>query len=215
MVDYAGTTYLVRLRIPDRPGALGAVAARIGAVRGDVRGIEILERSETVAIDEFAVALASTDLLPLLESELECIDGVVVEDISLLEVVEYDPQLAGFEIAAILVGADNKTDLFDAICDHVQRAVRSSFTLVISENDVVMASAGDVPRDLQGVASISMPIGSSGLSLIIGRTAPSFRARERQRVAALARIGAAWLLQLEERARARSLSFHPSAMGGH
>ena len=29
-------TYVARIWVPDRPGALGAVASRIGAVRGDV-----------------------------------------------------------------------------------------------------------------------------------------------------------------------------------
>lgn len=36
-------THLIRAWLPDRPGALGAVASRIGAVRGDVIGIDILE----------------------------------------------------------------------------------------------------------------------------------------------------------------------------
>ena len=33
-------TYVVRMWLPDRAGALGQVASRIGAVRGDVAGIE-------------------------------------------------------------------------------------------------------------------------------------------------------------------------------
>ncbi|MEY4175069.1 MAG: hypothetical protein RI900_2234, partial [Actinomycetota bacterium] len=37
-------TFVVRVWLPDRPGALGQVASRVGAVRGDVVGIEILER---------------------------------------------------------------------------------------------------------------------------------------------------------------------------
>ena len=47
-----GATYLVRAWIPDRPGALGQVASRIGAVRGDVVAIEILERGGGRAVDE-------------------------------------------------------------------------------------------------------------------------------------------------------------------
>ena len=45
-------TYVVRLWLPDRPGALGQVASRIGAVHGDVVGIEILERGGGSAIDD-------------------------------------------------------------------------------------------------------------------------------------------------------------------
>ena len=38
--------YVVRIRLPDRPGALGQVASRIGAVGGDIVAIDILERTE-------------------------------------------------------------------------------------------------------------------------------------------------------------------------
>ena len=37
--------YVVRIRLPDRPGALGQVASRIGAVGGDIVAIDILDRS--------------------------------------------------------------------------------------------------------------------------------------------------------------------------
>jgi hypothetical protein len=50
---------LTRLRIwlPDAPGVLGAVAAEIGAVFGNVVGLEVLEREAGVAIDEMVVEL--------------------------------------------------------------------------------------------------------------------------------------------------------------
>ena len=50
---------LTRMRIwlPDAPGVLGAVAAEIGAVRGNVVGLEVLEREAGVAIDELVVEL--------------------------------------------------------------------------------------------------------------------------------------------------------------
>ena len=51
------THVLVRVWLPDRPGALGLVASRIGAVDGDIVGIDVLERGDNVAVDEFAVLL--------------------------------------------------------------------------------------------------------------------------------------------------------------
>ena len=52
-------TVLTRMRIwlPDAPGVLGAVAAEIGAVEGNVVGLEVLEREAGVAIDELVVEL--------------------------------------------------------------------------------------------------------------------------------------------------------------
>ena len=45
--------YVVRIALPDRPGALGLVASRIGAVGGDIVAINILERDEGHSVDEF------------------------------------------------------------------------------------------------------------------------------------------------------------------
>jgi len=56
-------TFLVRIELPDRPGALGAVASRIGAVRGDVVSIEIIRRQDGRALDEFVVELADAELV--------------------------------------------------------------------------------------------------------------------------------------------------------
>jgi len=47
----------MRIWLPDDPGVLGAVAAEIGAVKGNVIGLEVLEREAGVAIDELVVEL--------------------------------------------------------------------------------------------------------------------------------------------------------------
>src|SRR5437763_179071 len=60
------TTYVVRVWVPDRPGALGAVASRIGAVRGDLVGVDILERGAGRAIDVAWAALATSELALIL-----------------------------------------------------------------------------------------------------------------------------------------------------
>lgn len=49
--------YSVRLWVPDRPGMLGAVAMRLAALGGNVVGLEVLERSGEVAVDELMVEL--------------------------------------------------------------------------------------------------------------------------------------------------------------
>lgn len=74
-------SYRLRIRLPDRPGALGAVASRIGAVGGDIVAIDILGRAEGRAVDEFMIDLAGEHLVGLLESEIHEVDGAVVEDI--------------------------------------------------------------------------------------------------------------------------------------
>src|SRR5436309_15491656 len=78
---------VVRVWLPDRPGALGLVASRIGALGADIVGIDVLERSEHVAVDEFAIMLpaARADLVRLLVREIEEVDGASVEEWRLVE----------------------------------------------------------------------------------------------------------------------------------
>src|SRR5918992_3429441 len=109
-------TYVVRVWLPDRPGALGAVASRIGAVRGDVIGIDILETGGGRAIDELVVALPDGSLVELLVAEIAQVDGVDVEDVRPLAGPVHDPRLEALETAARLVAASTGEALLDLLC---------------------------------------------------------------------------------------------------
>ena len=73
--------YVVRISLPDRPGALGLVASRIGAVGGDIVAINILERDGGHAVDEFVIEIGGDHLIELLRSEIHEVDGVSVLEI--------------------------------------------------------------------------------------------------------------------------------------
>jgi ACT domain-containing protein len=73
--------YVVRIELPDRPGALGLVASRIGAVGGDIVAINILDRDEGQAIDEFVIEIGGDHLIELLRNEIHEVDGVSVLEI--------------------------------------------------------------------------------------------------------------------------------------
>ena len=70
--------YVVRIALPDRPGALGLVASRIGAVGGDIVAINILEREHGHAVDEFVIEIGGHHLIELLQTEIHEVDGVTV-----------------------------------------------------------------------------------------------------------------------------------------
>ncbi len=72
--------YLVRIALPDRPGALGLVASRIGAVGGDIVAINILEREDGRVVDEFVVEV-DQELIDLLQNEIHEVDGVSILEI--------------------------------------------------------------------------------------------------------------------------------------
>ena len=50
---------LLRVRMPNRPGAMGAVASALGLIGADINLVEIIEKRGDVEIDEFIFDLPS------------------------------------------------------------------------------------------------------------------------------------------------------------
>jgi hypothetical protein len=98
--DTATRTLVLRVWLPDRPGALGLVASRIGAVRGDVLAIDILERGGGQVVDELVVSLPASTPQELLIAEVGAVDDVAVESIREAPSDRPDPALALFELGA-------------------------------------------------------------------------------------------------------------------
>src|SRR5882724_4369782 len=197
---------LLRVWLPDRPGALGAVASRIGAVRGDIVGIDVLERNEGVAIDEFGVMLPDAELLPLVVREVEEVDGCRVEHVTVVTHFP-DPRLDALISVAVVCEADDPAALQTALATYAGSAFQADWVAVMSE-DRVLASYGNPPADnylvalAQGAASspavasglagpddlAAAPLDTRGAVLLVGRTGNEFRERERAQLLALARI---------------------------
>jgi hypothetical protein len=197
---------LLRVWLPDRPGALGAVASRIGAVRGDILGIDVLERSNGQVIDEFGVILTSPSVLPLLIREVEEVDGARVEE---ARVVDHfpDPRLDALTAAVLLCETPDPSNLCATLVTYVGRALLADWVVVVAgdkvaqvrgeppaEDHLVTLAAGVLNPELAttgsgaagNLATAALPV--PGLVLLVGRTGNTFRARERAQLAALARV---------------------------
>ncbi len=48
--------FLLRVKLPDRPGSLGRVATALGTAGADISAVEIVERGEGYAIDDFMLS---------------------------------------------------------------------------------------------------------------------------------------------------------------
>ena len=72
---------VLHIRLPDRPGALGAVASRSGAVGADITDVAVAGRSDGAAVDVFHLTLPHTDVdvMNLLCLELKEVDGAWIE----------------------------------------------------------------------------------------------------------------------------------------
>ena len=202
-----GVRLVVRVWLPDRPGALGLVASRIGAIGADIVGVDVLERSEHVAVDEFAVVLASTDLVKLLVREIEEVDGASVEQWEQVERFP-DARLDALETVERVFDADDAAGLWSHLVDRVRSEFGTNWAVVL-RNGEVLAKAGDGMPDASVLdalatgtgASPAVAAGDSGPEdlavaplttneaiLLIGRDGHPFRRRERHQLLALARI---------------------------
>lgn len=74
-------SYLLRVVVPDRPGMLGALATSLGASGADIVSIDVVHRSNGVAVDDIVVELAPGGLPDGLITAARLIDGVSVESL--------------------------------------------------------------------------------------------------------------------------------------
>ena len=199
-------TYVVRLWLPDRPGALGQVAGRIGVAEGDVTGIEILERGGGNAIDELTVSLPREGMVDRLVDEIRRVDGVAVEDVRRVAQDRPDAAMAALTMAARLVTGDpyHRLRMF---CTGLRDLVDGDWSVIlIGDSDVPLASDGVVPdvgwlaAFVQGSRHLHQPNDSTPSDIvwvhidalrataIAGRGGRPFHARERQQVELLGQV---------------------------
>jgi len=69
---------MLRVAIPDRPGALATVAAAISEVGGDIQAVDVVETGAGTALDDLVVVVADERGLASLIDHLEAHDGVAV-----------------------------------------------------------------------------------------------------------------------------------------
>ena len=202
-------TIVVRVWLPDRPGALGQVASRIGAVRGDVLGIEVLESGAGNVIDELVVRLPDEQLVDLMISEVDAVDGVSVEHVRSLDGGHIDPDLAALSLVAEV--AELPVAQRVAVLVRGLLGLAGAHWAAALDGPTVLAAAGDVPdlafiralRDGSGHLGEAAPmsselfweeVGDGPLALVGGRRDRRIHTRERSRVALVARIAGSLLV---------------------
>jgi hypothetical protein len=197
-------TIVVRVWMPDRPGALGQVASRIGAVRGDVLSIEILEQGGGRAIDELTVALPDDDLMPLLTAEIDAVDGVSVESIRVVDPDRTDASLSALALGAA-IAESLPSERLEVMVSGIRRFAETDWVIVLGEGQPI-AQLGQPPdvswltaflagsEHLDGLddsAPSDLLWGhmlTSALTVAAGRTGNPIHERERVRFSLLLRL---------------------------
>lgn len=201
-------TVVVRVWLPDRPGALGQVASRIGAVKGDVLGIEILEIGGGRAVDELVVTLPQPEIVDLMVHEIHAIDGVSIEHVRPIDGDHLEGGLLALSLAADVAEAEPHVRL-KALTDGVVRLTESRWAMVVDGTDIVM-SVGEAPSAdwvsalLAGSSHLPdhhatagdlfwADLPACGMWLAAGRPDRPVHERERVRLAYFARIADAFM----------------------
>jgi hypothetical protein len=146
-------SYLLRVVLPDRPGALGAVATALGAVGADILSIDVIERSEDSATDDIVVELPPDRLADSLVSAAATVEGVQVESIRPYA-GQIDPHR---ELELLERLAEDPASGLPVLCDGVARVFRAGWALAldvpVAGQAQVLASGGAAPE----VESLPVP----------------------------------------------------------
>lgn len=209
-------SFLIRVKIPDTPGTLGAVASALGTVDADILSVDVVERGSGVAIDDMVVELPSGSLPDVLITAAERIDGVEVDAVRPYAGVLDTHR----ELELIEQIAEQPRQGLELLAEGVPRIVRAGWSLVVSNSSTgvdrlaASSAAPETPldelpwlpleravvldaeqpwvpqtwRDL-GTELAATPLGKPGRALLVGRPGgPMYRAAEVARLAHLAGI---------------------------
>jgi hypothetical protein len=201
-------TLVVRLWLPDRPGALGQVASRIGAVRGDLLAIDILERGGGQVIDELVVSLPDETPQELLVMEIRAVDGVAVEHIRAVPADRPDPVMSMFELGA-QIAESAPEDAIATLGRGLAWALDAEWVVITTSTSEAVFRLGEAPDPawLRAFLDGSTHLGdvdhdgvdrspadvmwarlpASGLTVTLGRAARAAHELERVRLRLLAR----------------------------
>jgi hypothetical protein len=221
----------MRVWLPDRPGALGALASCIGERGVEIVGIDILERDGARAVDELTLEVADARSVEPLVAAVVALDGFDIEDmrplVSRLPFPGGDP----LDAAVGLIDRTTSDDLFAALSHSACAVFAGDWAAVLDcggTAPVLLGSAGNAPAAAWlgafvggAQATAVLPDGShtgprdvawaaleaAGVVAVVGRDGPPFRSRERRELSQLCRIADVRWRELALRSGIRA---HPS-----
>jgi hypothetical protein len=216
----------MRIWLPDAPGVLGAVAAEIGAVNGNVIGLEVLEREAGVAIDELVVELPDDPgAVDAVCRGIRNVPGAGVEEVTELAAAAPDREDTVLAAAAGILQAATPTAAMNALTGHLIALFDLSW-LALADDELVGFTEvhGDVPpvqwvaafaegsrsgtdpaNDTTGSGVFVEPVAETGFIVCGGRPA-SIRRRERHEIALLVMVASRFIDALAGRVAAEPVT---------
>lgn len=127
-------SYLLRVALPDRPGALGAVATAIGEVGGDIESLVVVERTEDSAVDDILVHLPPGALADTLLTAVAS-TGAKVESLRRWAgAIDLHRDMDLVEELAIA----GRSSVYPVLTEFVPDVLRSAWALLIGKDERAM-----------------------------------------------------------------------------
>lgn len=194
----------LRLWLPDVPGMLAAVALRIAACGGNVVGLEVLECTGGVAVDELLVELDDLGRTDEMCRALRELDGTGVEEVRHLPDDAEERGLQVIAAAVAILETANPTATLSALTGLADDLFGAGWIALVDRSaGVCVQTRGDVPPvdwlvafcagahsaggATSGSGVMAADLAEAGLAVCIGRTV-AFRRREQRELDMLARV---------------------------
>jgi hypothetical protein len=146
------SAYLLRLRLPDRPGALGQVATALGAAGADIESIVVVDRADGFAVDDLLVNLPAAGLADKLVTAAATVDGVIVEAVQR----HHGRMRVSDELALLDLAASSPKPL-QALVDGLPELLHVSYALVAGEAGPAGSAAAPARVELLGWLPLAAP----------------------------------------------------------
>lgn len=144
--------FLVRVLLPDRPGSLGAVATAMGVVSADINAVEIVEKGDGYAVDDFMVELPAGSRPDSLVSACASVPGVEVIWVS------HYPEAWGLQADVDLLDAmtEDPEHAEEILTSEAPAVFRVTWALLIDRETGTVVAATDLAPELDqaGIAAL-------------------------------------------------------------
>ena len=150
-------SFLIRVQLPDTPGTLGAVASALGMAGADILSVNVVERGNGVAIDDFVVELPAGRLPDTLITAAESVDGVEVDAVRPYAGVLDTHR----ELELVEAIASQPSSGLELLADGVPRIVRAGWSIVVQAGDGDNGDKGGngITRLASSTAAPEAPLG--------------------------------------------------------
>lgn len=147
--------FTLRVSLPDKPGSLGALAGALGHGGANIVSLEVVERSDGVAVDELTLK-APSGLQDALKAAAAAVPGLLVEDVRPADM--FLNLLSPLELVEVLVGSPAES-VISTLVENLAGAVWADWVAVVEGAEtprVVERSAGAPTFD--GIRTPWMPL---------------------------------------------------------